>query len=373
MDIAVLCRRLSDNTFVRSYLLLQTLEATVDVYGVVDGRGVHPFFDRDQFDFHTISTGTYGEWDGESLDLARGEHLLRQGIDAVRLWRSFRRSHPDPDVVFVASGWKGSLGAGLLARHLSHRDVPLVVDVYDHTDWLQQVPLVDPLAYVDAVLASNRPLAELLGGQVIHTPVDVDQFDPDEYDRTAVRAELGFDDDHTVVGFVGTPRPEKGLDALIEAVETAGDDVRGLVVGAGEQSYTRTLREAAGDDVTFVPPVAHSEVPRYYAALDALVLAQQRRPYCEYQIPAKLFEAMSMRTPVIATGVGDIPYVLDDAGIVIDESTPEAVRAAIAELAAADAAAMGRRGRERVREHFSGPVAGDRLEALLAELVDGGP
>lgn len=371
MDIAVLCRRLSDNTFVRSYLLLQTLsDANVDVYGVVDDRGIHPFFDRSRFDFHTIETSTYGEWDGESVNLARVEHLGRQGLDAVRLWQFFARQGTSPDVVYVASGWKGSVGAGLLSKYASSRDAPLVVDVYDYTDWVGQVPFVDVLSYADLLLASNRPLADLLGGTALHTPVDTDRFDPADHDGEAVRSELGFAPDETVVGFVGTPRHDKGVDALVEAVATAGEDVRGLIVGAREDDpYARELRATAGDDVVFVPPVEHSEVPAYYAALDALVLAHRRTPDCEYQIPAKLFEAMSMGTPVIATDIGDMSYVLGDTGILLSDPTPAAIVDAIGTLRESDVDEMGQKARERATAEFGTEVIGRKLAAMLSEIT----
>jgi len=370
MRIAVLCRRLSDNTFVRSYLLLGTLpNAKVDVYGLVDNRGLHDYFDSERFTFHTVDTNGYGDWDGEPTVPERLRRLSTQGIDAVRLWAHYAYNASEPDAVVVASGWKGSVGAGLLAKHLGPWDVPVIVDVFDRTEWVEMLPF-DPLSSFDAVLASNRPLAEQLGGTALHTPVDTERFNPDRFDRVAIRADLGFDDEF-VAGFIGTPRKTKGIDALVDAVCGADDDVRGLIVGPTDDAYGKQLKKRATDDMVFVPPVPHSEVPRYYAALDALVLAQQRLPDSEYQFPAKLSEAMSMGTPVIATAIGDIPHAVGDAGVLLDDPTSKAIREGIDEIGG-EQTAYGERARARAVESFSAEVIGRKFGELLADLIDDG-
>jgi glycosyltransferase involved in cell wall biosynthesis len=367
MRIAVLCRRLSDNTFVRSYLLLKTLtDVTIDVYGLVDNRGLHGYFDSEQFAFHTVSTEGYGDWAGEPSVSERLSRLSTQGVDAIRLWTHYAYKSPAPDTVVVASGWKGSVGAGLLAKHLGPWDVPVVVDIFDRTEWVDMLSF-DPLSSFDATIASNRPLAEQVGGTTIHTPVDTDRFDPERFDRQATRSELGFRDEEFVAGFVGTPRKTKGIDALIGAVCGADDDVRGLIVGPTDNDYGEQLKKQANEDVVFVPPVPHSEVPRYYAALDALVLPQQRLPDSKYQFPAKLPEAMSMGTPVIATAVGDIPNAVDNAGILLDTPTSTAIRKGIGKLNDRSAG-YSERVRARAIEMFSADVIGDSLSELLAEL-----
>lgn len=243
MQIAVLCRRLSDNTLVRSYLLLGALpDATVDVYGLVDDRGLHEYFDSSRFSFHTVDTGGYGDWDGEPTVPERLRRLWNQGVDALRLWAYYARNARPPDAVVVASGWKGSVGAGLLAKHVGPWDVPVVVDVFDRTEWVDLLPF-GPLSTFDAVVASNRPLAEQLGGTALHTPVDTERFNPDRDDRAATRAELGFDRNDFVAGFIGTPRKTKGTDALVDAVCSGGDDVRGLIVGSVDSDYGKQLEK----------------------------------------------------------------------------------------------------------------------------------
>jgi glycosyltransferase involved in cell wall biosynthesis len=211
-------------------------------------------------------------------------------------------------------------------------------------------------------------LAEQLGGIALHTPVNTKRFNPDHYDRTLTRSELEFEDHEFVAGFIGTPRKTKGISALINAICGANDEVRGLIVGPTDDNYGEQLKAEASDDVVFVPPVPHSKVPQYYAALDVLVLAQQRLPDSEYQFPAKLPEAMSMGTPVIATDIGDIAYAIGNSGFLLEDPTPEAIREGIDEIRG-NRATYSKRARSRAVGSFSNTVIGNRFENLLCGLI----
>lgn len=370
MNIAVLCRRLSDNTFVRSYLLLQTLDeenVNVDVYGLVDSRGIHEYFDQDQFNFHIISTDDYADWDSDPTISERVQSLSVQARDAIRLWRWFNQEGAeDADVIFVASGWKGSVGAGLLSKLVSPRSAPVVVDVYDRTEWVEQFPFINPLNGFDKILASNQPLAKKLGGTVLYTPVNTHEFDPSKYDRDEIRAELGVEDEY-LAGFIGTPRWNKGTDILVDATSEM-DNVRSVVVGMTEGEFGDDLKQQASEDAIFIPPVPHKDVPKFYAAIDALVLPHRDHANSEFQIPAKLFEAMSMGTPVIATDVGDISHVLGGTGVALDKASPEHLREAIQTVRDNGGSEMGMDSRKRAIEEFSAESIGSELINILKNL-----
>jgi len=359
MDIAVVCGRLDNNTFVRPYLFLQTLQdASITVYGQTGDEGLHPFFERGRMAFETIDASTRVRY-------------VRQTSNAVQLWRLLHDSIGDADILYFASGWKHTIVPGLAAEFTSRSTRPTVLDVYDHTLWFDRVPLVDPPSLFDYVIASNTPLAQAVGGELLYTPVDTERFDPDRFDRHSIRSELGFSTGEFVAGFIGTPRPHKGVRALVDAVEESGDEVRGLIVGAGREGYAARLRESASEKTVFVDPVPHSEVPRYYAALDTLVLPQELSEHAEYQIPAKLFEAMSMAKPVVATDVGDLPRVVGDTGEIVPTPSTSNVRQAVNRLQAGNAEQKGRRARERVRSEYSKHVVGRKFQQFLNEIVNG--
>jgi glycosyltransferase involved in cell wall biosynthesis len=357
MDISVICGRLDDNTLVRSYLLLKTLpEASVTVYGPADSGKLYPFFERDAVDF-------------EILPVSQRIPYVRQFINIPRLWRFLRRNIGSTDLLYFASGWKHTILPGLATKFGHYQDVPSLLDIYDYTPWFDQVPMVNPPELFDAVIASNEPLARSVDGQTVYTPVDTDRFDPGRFDKHSIQSELGIASDEFVAGFIGTPRPEKGVDHLVDAVDGSETDVRGLIVGAGKGGYAGELRSRASDQTVFVEPVPHSEIPKYYAAIDVLVLAQQTSSFGKYQMPAKLFEAMSMAKPVIVTDIGDLPEVVGKTGEVITEPSTEALKEAFKTLRQGNIAQKGHEARKRACGRYSERVIGQQLQSIIDNLV----
>lgn len=357
MDISVVCGRLDDNTLVRSYLLLKTLpDATVTVYGSASDGQLYPFFERENINFKILPASWRVPY-------------FRQFKNSMRLWPFLCRNIGSTDLLYFASGWKHTVLPGLAAKLSCCKSVPALLDIYDYTPWFDRVPVFDPTEQFSAIIASNGPLARAVGGQTVYTPVDTDRFDPTAFDRHAVRSELGFTPDEFVVGFIGTPRPEKGVAQLIDAVNNSNADVRGLIVGARKDGYAKELRERASDEIVFVEPVPHSQIPKYYSSLDTLVLAQQRSAFGEYQMPAKLFEAMSMAKPVIATDIGDLPHVIGETGKIIDKPSAERLQRAIEALRRGDAEQKGRKARERVSDKYSESVIGRQLRSIIDDIV----
>jgi glycosyltransferase involved in cell wall biosynthesis len=357
MEISVICGRLDNNTLVRSYLLLKTLpNASVTVYGPADAGELHPFFDSKKISFEVLPVG-------------RRIPYFRQIKNSLRFWRFLYRNLRCPDLLYFASGKKHTVLPGLAAKFSSYRDTPALLDIYDYTPWFGRIPMIDPPELFDAVIASNGPLARSVDGQIIYTPVDTNRFDPAKFDRSGIRSDLGFEPDEFVAGFIGTPRPEKGVDYLVDAVDNSDTDVRGLIVGAQRHGYAGKLRSRASDKTVFVDPVPHSEIPRYYSAIDTLVLAQQASSFGEYQMPAKLFEAMSMAKPVIATDIGDLPKVIGETGEIITTPSTENVRQAIETLREDSIEQKGRKARARARSRYSESVICGQLQSIIDRIV----
>src|SRR5439155_6345038 len=105
-----------------------------------------------------------------------------------------------------------------------------------------------------------------------------------------------------------------------------------LLVGDGpERSHLESLARDVGvaQRVRFVGSVAQSDLPRYYSAADALVLASRREGW-----PNVLLEAMACGTPVIAARVGGTPEVVTSpvAGVLFEPRTVQALTSALQEL-----------------------------------------
>ncbi|MFZ1022059.1 MAG: glycosyltransferase family 4 protein [Halobacteriota archaeon] len=137
-----------------------------------------------------------------------------------------------------------------------------------------------------------------------------------------------------VVGYFGRLDAEKGVlnfvEALPKALETR-PDLRALIIGEGNlEDEIRTLvdREPLRSKVTLKTWVPHAEIPLYLAKLKLLVL-----PSYTEGLPNVVLEAMACGTPVLATPVGAVPYVIEDkeTGFLIRDNSPEGIAEGINE------------------------------------------
>jgi glycosyltransferase involved in cell wall biosynthesis len=133
-------------------------------------------------------------------------------------------------------------------------------------------------------------------------------------DRAEARAALQLDPTEEAVVYVGRMDVRKGLRELIEAMASLRERrprLRCYLVGDG--SDEAILREAvaqrgAGEYVRLMPPCKTDEVARWMAAADVVTLPS----YME-GCPNVVIEALASGRPVVATNVGGIPELMDDA------------------------------------------------------------
>ncbi|MGH2698424.1 MAG: glycosyltransferase [Actinomycetota bacterium] len=168
--------------------------------------------------------------------------------------------------------------------------------------------------------------------KTIHPGVDHEVFHPG--DRMSARAELGIDPDDAVMLYVGRIQPLKGLELAVraahEVLPTLHRKLTFLVVGgasgaSGRRELERTtgLVESLGlqDHVRLVGSVPHRRLPTYYRAADVLTV-------CSFSESFGLvaLEASACGTPVIATAVGGLSYIVRDgrSGFLLGERDPAA-------------------------------------------------
>jgi teichuronic acid biosynthesis glycosyltransferase TuaC len=148
-------------------------------------------------------------------------------------------------------------------------------------------------------------------------------------DRDARRRELGL------TGFtllsVGLLAEHKGHCLIIEALPSM-PGVRLLIAGTGpDREALERLAEQLGvrERVTFLGAVPHAELPQYYGAVDALVLASSREGWANV-----LLESMACGTPVVASRVWGTPEVVAAAaaGVLMHERSANGIAQAVSAL-----------------------------------------
>jgi len=233
-----------------------------------------------------------------------------------------------------------------------------------HTTWIENF-----IGFADEITTVSTQLRQKFGrGIIIPHGKDTEQFDPAKYDRNKLRKELQFDG-YKIIMFLGTVRPHKGLEHIIQALNLLDrDDIRLIIIGAGtEPKYEKMLKEISKDKVILKEKIPFNNIPQYLHAADIVVLPQKKTIQSYGQIPAKLFDAMAMAKPIIAADVSDLQMILNGCGIIVKPGN-------IAELSEKitwvfenypEAEKMGQRAREKCIAEYSWDVMEQRLVSIF--------
>ena len=383
MKISLIVLNLSSNPIVRAYPIAKVLQRhfEVEILGLYFSDALFPAY---QYEFEY---------------LAIPAHRFPNALKALNALYKFI----DGDIVYAFKPRLTTFGVGLLAKSLKR--TPLILDIEDFEiaplfratsahrvglrirkqflleqmflkEWRNPLALryryvMDKLTgFADCITVASSFLQKRYGGTKIIHGADTTFFDPVLYDGGAIRKRLGIAPGRTVILFTGTPRGHKGLTTLAEAISTMSIDYGLLlmIVGDDRESTTvKELRERYGDIVLHIESQPHELMPYFLSAADLIVLPQRDTFVSQAQIPGKLFEAMSMGKPIIASAVSDIPEILSDCGIVFAPGHVDELSRQIARLCQDPSLAMalGAKARQKCLNHYSW----DALEDVLLNQV----
>lgn len=158
----------------------------------------------------------------------------------------------------------------------------------------------------DALTVSNGALKSRYGGEIIGHARDPRSPSLGKELRESSRHAFGIRPDQKVVLFLGTPRPHKGLLEVARAIQSMRrDDIIFAIVGSFDvscQGFKAQLESVTGVRYLFVENQPFEELPRILSMADCCALLQDPgHPCSEFQMPAKLSDALAMGVPVIAT------------------------------------------------------------------------
>lgn len=210
--------------------------------------------------------------------------------------------------------------------------------------------------------------------EVVPLGTDTTAFCP--RDASDVRGRLGLHN-RFVVGYFGRLVPEKGVHLLVETLPSLPDDavlLLDMFANFAPGSYADSLLTRAAElgvrDRIVTVDAPHQDIPMYMAACDTLVLPSLTTPRWKEQFGRVLPEAMSCCVPVIGSGSGNIPDMIGDAGLIVEEGSTAALSRAILRLRADVALrkALGARGRQRVLDLFSVEAQVRTMERLFEQV-----
>jgi glycosyltransferase involved in cell wall biosynthesis len=329
VDVEVIC---GSEELAESFRRLDVPARAVAVAHKYDVRGAGAFLplvkDADVVHTHDRRAGLFGRLAGR-LRRARVVHTLH-GMPEEIAARIGRPDAPDPP--------------GVSRRRIA---------------WLEHgyLRIESALTRLGHVVAPSRAMADFMvshgfSERLVHViPYGM------ELREDGTRSEH----DALVAGVAANLEYWKGIDVLLEAARLVQSPLRLEIYGVGSMR-DELERQAEGLDVRF-----NGFVQDPLAGLDVLV-----QPSRAANLPLAILEAMAVGLPVIGTRTGGIPELVVDGetGLLVAPERPEELAAALDSLAADPGrrAELGRRGRERVREHFSADGIARRTVALYEEL-----
>ena len=297
------------------------------------------------------------------------------------LYGSLKKARPDLLMTYnwgaTDAVWLGRL-AGI--KHIIHNEHGFNVEEAKKTNWKRDAVRFLIYRLAARLIVVSRELEKLLArryllpaGHVRRIPngIDCARYSPDCHERQQMRQVLGFAPEDVVLGFSGRLDPVKNLGLLIDVFASClreHSQLRLLIVGDGSQKkHVEALceRQSLTERVVFTGE--QEEVLPYLRAMDLFLLTSLRE-----QMPMTVLESMAVGIPVVATNVGDIPYIIDDGidGFVLDvnASAKEFVEIVSSLIDPAFREAIGAAARKKVVNMFPEKGMVEQYKGVMQEL-----
>lgn len=303
------------------------------------------------------------------------ELVTRRTVERVR------REFPF-DVIFAIWGYPDAVAALRIARRAER---PLVINLIGtDANVLASRPDLRPiiaktLRASNSVVALSRAMAERLADLGVPSERIKVQYNGVSHelffvrDRAQCRRDLGLPFDRPLVLYVGNLEKVKGPDILIDAFARLAEHTSRkpllAMIGAGSllPSLQKSVRQRGLDDqVRWVGSRPHCEIPAWLGAADLLCLPS-RMEGC----PNVVIEAFASGRPVVGTGVGGVPELIEhDRGILVPPENPAKLAVGLVQALERDwdAEAIA-----RSAEGFTWEVFGQNLARMLKSAAAEGP
>lgn len=367
---------------VRPFLLAQALQqigCTVELVGfTAEGEAVVP--STPELPIKTVALRPYPQFLGsvqKLLNCIEGEIVYaykpKPSSFGVGLLHKFKTGRP---LILDIDDWELSWHGGdswryrptpkQLARDLLKSNGALRNP--DHPLYLQWVERW--VSQANQVTVHTQFLQNRFGGTYVPNGKNVELFTPQQ-NSASIRQRYGLGD-YRVLMFPGAPRPYKGVEDVLQALDLLDQpDFKLVIVGGSPyDDYDQQLMQRWEHRLIKLPKIAHQQMPDVIAAADVIVVPQRDVPAAQAQFPLKLTDGMAMAKPILATKVGDIPQILGETGYLVDPEAPDQLADALRWIFAhpEEAAQKGQLARQRCVDHYSIAAMAGQLSRLLAGL-----
>jgi len=379
--IVILPFDFSGNCIVRAILISEILSKFCEIHiiGLASSTDIWLPVEEKLKSFHYFCLRS--KFRNATLSLIKSMKNLLAKVDSVK-----------PDIIYAFKPTPTSYGLGLLYK-LKRSGTPLMLDIDDwelgfalDAGWKSPISLFitsfmeNLTRFSDAITVSSYFLKYRFGGYYLPHVVDTDCYDPSRYDREGIRQQLGIHDE-TVISFIGTPRKHKGVDVIILALNRLLRTsprlkrFKFLFTGDPQDNYVRflinlSMRLLGRERTLFLGMTPKAHEPLLLAASDIVCIPQKISYASIGQVPAKVFTAMSMAKPVIASAVSDLPIILKDCGVIVPPGDINALAEQLTYLIENPQTAkmLGQRARVKCIKKYSYVVGMKILKNILSEI-----
>jgi glycosyltransferase involved in cell wall biosynthesis len=301
-------------------------------FELLDDLGVRqvtlPALDLTQTEVNILGMNEhYANLCGPLLDAMRPGFIFERLVlgSAVGAWASRRLNIP---YIAEYNGSEISMRRSFAGRGYAHEELLRLAE----DAAFRQAALISVVSdhVADEVARRGIPRSRIL---VNPNAADTSAYaPPSPEERHRLRASLGFEPHHRVVGFIGTFGGWHGVEVLAAALPAivAGDaSVRILLIGDGNLKHlvqAAVARNRIEDRVVDVGRVPQAKGAQLLKACDILVSPHARNmvdgPF--FGSPTKLFEYMAMGAGIVASDLEQISHVLSPALRTADFATARA-------------------------------------------------
>ncbi|MEH2065894.1 MAG: glycosyltransferase family 4 protein [Nostoc sp.] len=381
--ISLLVSDLSSAAILRAYLIataLRNLEYEVEIMGFLFGNNLYRNLPS-ELNVYNLPGKNFPEFFGE----------IRKLLPKI-----------NGDIIYAIKPQIASFGVALLKKIFSQK--PLILDIddwelswYGGDDWhYRPTPkqlvreLLKPdgalrnpyhplyvkwmeglVSRADAVTVHTEFLQQRFGGTFVPNGKDTSLFDPTRYDAESSRNRYGLSE-YRILMFPGAPRPYKGLEDVLIALDKINQpDLRLVIVGGSPyDDYDQQLEQKWGRWIIKLPKYPADVMPDLVAAAHIVVVPQRDTPETRAQFPLKLTDGMAMAKPILSTRVGDIPKILGDTGYLVEPGCPEQLAEQIQFIFQnlESANQQGIKARQRCVENYSIEAMAFTLKSVIARL-----
>jgi len=206
---------------------------------------------------------------------------------------------------------------------------------------------------------------------VVPNGVDMNLFDPDRVSGKEIRSKHGVRDGEKLCVYTGRVDEVAGAEIILKTAKLLQDEkkIKFMVVGEGNPEMVNKLSKC--DNIILTGRVPKEDIPKYLAAADCVFVPFPDNVASHGISPLKLFEALAMEKPVIASAISGIKEaVYEDPNVILVSNDPDRWASAVLKCVenGERSPQKGQSSREAVRQKYDF----DHLATVFDEVIESG-